>query len=340
MSDSINKANKIKKKKGATTSYWRMDERASCKRVLARWKLPFPVTITETTTNAGQPCLGLLCDTCTHPSLENKAVPRVPTWADGGCRSRKGPFTKAHADDEAHKANLKALAVLESDAGNMPDVKLPISSCGVDVDVAERARRGGIAAQRERVAAMKQLLRIAHYIAKEDLPYTAFPKLRALHVANGVSKLCIETGVLCNNSANYTSDTTVKELQEAMAVVCSDQITKEIHASPTRSILVDESVGEDGLAHLLIYMQYIKNAQPVMKLLGEITMTLDNTALTDWVRTTFPEHLSKCAAAILVCLSASCDSDRMWSPSFVGYDERWTQHGVPHCQVLRHSLSR
>lgn len=175
-------------------------------------------------------------------------------------------------------------------------IRRTIRWCCVDVpaDVAGASRHARVVARQRRTAALKKLMRIAYYVAMEDMPYTSYAKLRQLHADNGVSELCPRTGALCNPSANYDSTLTVKDMHEAMALVCSARVTKEIHGSPTSSLLVDESTGEDGHAHLLIYLQCIKDGTTTVEFLGEITMTLDTAALTDWVGAKFSQHLPLC----------------------------------------------
>ena len=282
-------------------SYWLLEDldNGKARTVVDKWKvskykIDFPIKLVATETADQTACIGLICEDCEPDDLILKANPKDYLWASGGKRTRKSECADVHQKDPAHilnaqpRVNLKAdeEAALQRAAGE------PVVG-----SLRARALELGKRSLDVKTSVLLKLQRLVYYIAMHDRPFSDINHLRNLVVSCDVPELSLSTadgGVLADPAANYTSLQSQHALLQSQADVVREELTKKLHASPSVSLTIDESITNDSLPHLILYAHFLDEGTSSTRLLGEIPMTMDREALTAWCKRVAPGDVWRC----------------------------------------------
>jgi hypothetical protein len=94
-----------------------------------------------------------------------------------------------------------------------------------------------------------KIVRIIKSIVQHARPLHDYIRERRVAAQNGALDLCIETGALCDPTANCTSDSTVEDILKAAATVCRRKVDAEVREVTAVGICNDETTGADTNAH-------------------------------------------------------------------------------------------
>ncbi|KAG5273476.1 hypothetical protein AALO_G00151730 [Alosa alosa] len=149
---------------------------------------------------------------------------------------------KSHLATSAHIDCENALKVQVN-----PD-KAPLPSClqRMDKDVKEK---------------MLKLFNIAYYVAKEEEPFTKFPKLVDLHLKNGL-----------NFGNTYKNDHSCSTFIQSIAQTMSDELKDKIKSARFFSIITDGSVDRSVQDQEIIYITFLDNGLPVNNMVNLVTL--------------------------------------------------------------------
>ena len=145
-------------------------------------------------------------------------------------------FTSAHIECE------KALKVQE----NPENAPLPSCLLRIDHHVQDK---------------LIKLFNIAYYVAKEEEPFTKFPKLVNLHFKNGL-----------NFGNTYKNDHACQTFIDNIAKTMNTSLEEKIRAARFFSIMSDSSVDRSVQDQEIIYITYIENGLPVNVMLTMVVL--------------------------------------------------------------------
>ncbi|KAI4802491.1 hypothetical protein KUCAC02_020325 [Chaenocephalus aceratus] len=106
-----------------------------------------------------------------------------------------------------------------------------------------------------------KLFNIAYYVAKEEEPFTKFPKLVNLHFKNGL-----------NLGITYKNDHACQTFIDNIAKTMNKSLEEKIKAARFFSIMSDSSVDRSVQDQEIIYVTYIENGLPVNVMLTMVTL--------------------------------------------------------------------
>lgn len=107
---------------------------------------------------------------------------------------------------------------------------------------------------------------------------------RECQARNGVPDLDVDSGLLSDPSANYSSPDFVKGALRTMATVCRRALSGRLLRSRAVGLVADETTGADGDAHLVVLKRLLTPLGGIeMAFLYCIEMHLDTSAVRGWV---------------------------------------------------------
>ena len=108
---------------------------------------------------------------------------------------------------------------------------------------------------------MVKLFNIAYFIAKEEQPFTLFPKLMMLHKTNGLDLgSTYHNNVACNTFVEVIASCFIEDLKE------------ELQAARFFSVMSDSSVDRSVKDQEMIYCTYLVDGKPVNRFIQIVTL--------------------------------------------------------------------
>ncbi|KAJ8404082.1 hypothetical protein AAFF_G00344320 [Aldrovandia affinis] len=108
---------------------------------------------------------------------------------------------------------------------------------------------------------MVKLFNIAYFIAKEEVSFTMFPKLVALHQTNGLDL-----------GSTYSNDQTCRIFITAICSCFFEELQQSLKSARFFSIMSDSSVDRSVKDQELIYCTYLQNGKPVNQLIQIVVL--------------------------------------------------------------------
>ena len=106
-----------------------------------------------------------------------------------------------------------------------------------------------------------KLFNIAHFIAKEEQPFTLFPQLMTLHKTNGL-----------NLGSTYHNNVACSTFVEVIASCFIEDLKEELQAARFFSVMSDSSVDRTVKDQEMIYCTYLVEGKPVNQLIQIVTL--------------------------------------------------------------------
>ncbi|XP_030260383.1 zinc finger protein 862-like isoform X2 [Sparus aurata] len=110
----------------------------------------------------------------------------------------------------------------------------------------------------ETIKQLKMKFNIAYYVAKEEIAFTKFPKLFALHKKNGV-----------DINPTYNNDKRCAEMIGQIADVMREELREKIESAHYLAVLIDGDTDVSNTECEIVYIRLVEAGKPVNILVGQ-----------------------------------------------------------------------